>query len=886
MEFFGDSDIESFSETSSDDQDDIFSIYSGHARSILSSLEDSIEKIDDFLSFERGFMHGDIVRSTGNPSGQMGKIVDLKMFVDLENVFGEVIKDVNSGKLLRMRSILVGDYVINGPWLGRVEKVVDNVGIIFDEGTKCEIMATDQEQLLPLSPNLLDDSLYPYHPGQRVRITQPTGSKSTGWLCGLSKKNHEGTVSSVDVGLVYVDWISSAMVGISTCLPPPARVQDPNHLTLLSSDLSHVNWQLGDWCILPSETGLQRRQLNSNFDEIFSILKKKIKVDVMWQDGSFSMGLESHTLFPVSVVNAHDFFPEQFVLEKTSSDDLVTPVSRRWGVVRCVDANERTVKVKWESTDSTSIDVDEGKSMEETVSAYELVEHPDLSFSIGDIVFMSDKNHFAGQLKNMSMENRTTLGSEDNDNDFSETKKRCFLSCIGYVVGFKNGDIEVEWASGVTTKVAPYKILRMEKEDGSVATHILHEESVSVFRDEMADYERQSANHQDLSDSVDCQSDHRSYPLFSFSQAAMGFFASIAGNLFKSHGSTSLSHHMSCSHAIDESQMGNLDEEDIIETRDMFPDIHSMKNSDFDAYRSINVKQTVDKKSEDIESLPVAITKGFRRFKQFDIVGDSSDHHFADGKGAALSQIKKGWLKKVQQEWSILEKDLPETIYVRIYEERMDLVRAAIVGAPGTPYHDGLFFFDILLPPDYPHVPPLVHYHSGGLRLNPNLYESGRVCLSLLNTWTGTGSEVWNPGSSTILQVLLSLQALVLNEKPYFNEAGYDEQIGRAEGENNSISYNENAYLGTCKCMLYLLRKPPKHFEELVEEHFDRRAKHILSACKAYMNGAPIGFLTKGEHEKGNSMGFKIMLAKLFPKLVQAFSVKGIDCSQFIEPEE
>lgn len=36
----------------------------------------------------------------------------------------------------------------------------------------------------------------------------------------------------------------------------------------------------------------------------------------------------------------------------------------------------------------------------------------------------------------------------------------------------------------------------MEKEDGSVATHILHEESVSVFRDEMADYERQSKNHQ------------------------------------------------------------------------------------------------------------------------------------------------------------------------------------------------------------------------------------------------------------------------------------------------------------------------------------------------------------------------------------------------------
>lgn len=63
-----------------------------------------------------------------------------------------------------------------------------------------------------------------------------------------------------------------------------------------------------------------------------------------------------------------------------------------------------------------------------------------------------------------------------------------------------------------------------------------------------------------------------------------------------------------------------------------------------------------------------------------------------------------------------------------------------------------------------------------------------------------------------MLQVLLSLQALVLNEKPYFNEAGYDKQMGRADGERNSGSYNENAFLVTCKSMLYLLRRPPKVF--------------------------------------------------------------------------
>jgi len=80
----------------------------------------------------------------------------------------------------------------------------------------------------------------------------------------------------------------------------------------------------------------------------------------------------------------------------------------------------------------------------------------------------------------------------------------------------------------------------------------------------------------------------------------------------------------------------------------------------------------------------------------------------------------------------------------------------------------------------------LVYYHSGGLRLNPNLYESGKVFLSLLNTWTGKANEVWNPTSSNVLQILVSIQGLVLNAKPYFNEPRYEKQNGSVEGEKNS----------------------------------------------------------------------------------------------------
>lgn len=50
---------------------------------------------------------------------------------------------------------------------------------------------------------------------------------------------------------------------------------------------------------------------------------------------------------------------------------------------------------------------------------------------------------------------------------------------------------------------------------------------------------------------------------------------------------------------------------------------------------------------------------------------------------------------------------LTDGIYVRVYEDRMDLLRAVIIGAYGTPYQDGLFFFDFHLPPEYPDVPPV-----------------------------------------------------------------------------------------------------------------------------------------------------------------------------------
>ena len=46
------------------------------------------------------------------------------------------------------------------------------------------------------------------------------------------------------------------------------------------------------------------------------------------------------------------------------------------------------------------------------------------------------------------------------------------------------------------------------------------------------------------------------------------------------------------------------------------------------------------------------------------------------------------------------------------------------------------------------------------------------MCLSLLGTWAGQRGEEWNDSTSSALQMLISIQSLILVTDPYFNEPG------------------------------------------------------------------------------------------------------------------
>ncbi|XP_043971393.1 (E3-independent) E2 ubiquitin-conjugating enzyme UBE2O isoform X1 [Gambusia affinis] len=195
----------------------------------------------------------------------------------------------------------------------------------------------------------------------------------------------------------------------------------------------------------------------------------------------------------------------------------------------------------------------------------------------------------------------------------------------------------------------------------------------------------------------------------------------------------------------------------------------------------------------------------------------------------------KKFFSTVRKEMALLATSLPDGIMVKTFEDRMDLFSALIKGPTRTPYEDGLFLFDIQLPNIYPAVPPLFRYLSQcSGRLNPNLYDNGKVCVSLLGTWIGKGTERWTSKSS-LLQVLISIQGLILVNEPYYNEAGFDSDRGLQEGYENSRCYNEMALIKMVQSMTQLLQNPVDVFKQEVQEHFACSGWRLVHRLEAWL---------------------------------------------------
>ncbi|KAF2231374.1 UBC-like protein, partial [Viridothelium virens] len=170
-----------------------------------------------------------------------------------------------------------------------------------------------------------------------------------------------------------------------------------------------------------------------------------------------------------------------------------------------------------------------------------------------------------------------------------------------------------------------------------------------------------------------------------------------------------------------------------------------------------------------------------------------------------ITHSPKDRIPRLIRELTNLKTSLPPGIFVRHAINRVDLWKVLIIGSPHTPYAHGLFEFDVCFPGNYPRQPPIFYFIAGGryrIGMNPNLHPDGKVCLSLLNTWPGPS---WNPAHSTPLQILVSIQAMIFCEEPWFNEPGReDPQIAKnPRALPASQVYNAHVRAGTVQyCVL------------------------------------------------------------------------------------
>ena len=148
------------------------------------------------------------------------------------------------------------------------------------------------------------------------------------------------------------------------------------------------------------------------------------------------------------------------------------------------------------------------------------------------------------------------------------------------------------------------------------------------------------------------------------------------------------------------------------------------------------------------------------------------------------------------------------------------------------------------------------------VRFNPNLYSDGKVCLSILNTWSGQPEEKWNPQTSSLLQVLVSIQSLILVSEPFFNEPGYERfrgtsqtmvycytnssfsllcffylsTVGSIQGNLQSLAYNTEIRQSTMRwAVIEQIRNPCPCFKEVIHSHFWLKRNEIEAQCREWI---------------------------------------------------
>lgn len=187
-------------------------------------------------------------------------------------------------------------------------------------------------------------------------------------------------------------------------------------------------------------------------------------------------------------------------------------------------------------------------------------------------------------------------------------------------------------------------------------------------------------------------------------------------------------------------------------------------------------------------------------------------------------QASRRVLKDIQRAQEPLMQQ--QGIWYVMDEANLTKGHALIKGPEDTPYDGCLLVFSIQFPSDYPFSPPKVLFctSDGKTRFHPNLYIEGKVCLSILGTFSGPS---WS-GTQSLSSVLLSILAL-LDSNPLAHEPSYSSGTLLDARHRDYADFVEHQ-------MVKLMLESIRHFEadDLYNPwlQFDSIVREQLPLCK------------------------------------------------------
>lgn len=136
-------------------------------------------------------------------------------------------------------------------------------------------------------------------------------------------------------------------------------------------------------------------------------------------------------------------------------------------------------------------------------------------------------------------------------------------------------------------------------------------------------------------------------------------------------------------------------------------------------------------------------------------------------------------LKRLNKELKDLATDPPPNCSAGPVGDDLFRWTATILGPGQSPYNGGIFFLNIVFPPEYPFKPPRVSFTTK--IYHPNINDKGGICLDILK-------ENWSP-ALTISKVLLSVCSLLTDPNP---DDPLVPEIA-ALYKKDRVKYNQNA---------------------------------------------------------------------------------------------